>query len=253
MDRRRTTVLITGASSGIGEEFANIFAREGFSLVLVARNREKLERLKEQYEKNFHSSVIVIVQDLSVDGAAQIIAHQLEERNISINILVNNAGLGASGSFCEEDVVIERSVLMVNIVALTQLTRLLLPGMLTRKNGKILNIGSIASFVPGPSMAVYFATKAYVLSFSEALAKELEDKNVSVTLLCPGPTRTAFFGDDESIKGYKDPALVAIYGYHALMRGDRIVMPDMKYRLLFFIQRFIPRSVALNIVAHWLR
>ena len=245
------TVLITGASSGIGEALADVFAREGYSLVLVARNREKLDALKIRYAKEYGVMARCIIQDLSAEGAAERICAQLAEYAVSIDILVNNAGLGSYGTFWEEDVKTEREVMMVNMVALTQLARYLLPGMIERAQGKILNIGSVASFVPGVGMATYFATKAYVLSFSEALAEEVRGLPITVTLACPGTTQTNFFKHESGVQSpsYQDPSVVARDAYRALMRGQRITFSQKKYFFLFFLTRFLPRNVVTRIAA----
>ena len=249
--RDKQTALMTGASSGIGAEFAKIFAREGYDLVLVSRTAERLEELKQQLENQHGIRVSALAVDLSEKNAARLVYDRVFEKSISIDVLVNNAGLGLHGPFFSEDVKREEEMMMVNMVALTQLTRLFLPPMLARNEGKILNVASIASFVPGPRMAVYFATKAYVLSFSESIADELRGTSLSVTTLCPGPTRTSFFKNTsrEFFKKYDDPARVAECGYQSLIRGERIAVPDKKYEFLFFVARFLPRWVIVRIVA----
>lgn len=245
------TVLITGASSGIGAAFADLFAREGYDLVLVVRTGEKLLRIKKHIEDTYSVRTTLIVQDLAEMGAARKVSDALLSENITIDMLVNNAGLGSFGPFYSEDLIRERELLMVNVCALTELTRHIVPGMIARRTGRILNVGSIASFVPGPSMAVYFASKAYVLSFSEGLAEELRGTGVSVTVLCPGPTRTNFFTQNgaKDTTRYRDPSFVARYGYSALMRGASIAMPDRRYAFMFFLQRFLPRWLVVRIVA----
>ncbi len=186
------TVLITGASAGIGLEFARLFANDGFKLVITASNEQRLLERARQLHDDHNAEVEVIAEDLSCDGAAARLVREIEKRQLEIDVLVNNAGFGVYGMFSDTDGVKEHELLHVNIVALTELTKLLLKPMLERGAGKILNVGSTAGFVPGPGMAVYYASKAYVLSFSEALANELEGTGVSVTVLCPGPTGTNF-------------------------------------------------------------
>ena len=186
------TVLITGASAGIGLEFARLFANDGFKLVITASNEQRLLERARQLHDDYNAEVEVIAENLAHDGAAARLVCEIEKRQLEIDVLVNNAGFGVYGMFCDTDGLKEHELLHVNIVALTELTKLLLKPMLERGSGKILNVGSTAGFVPGPGMAVYYASKAYVLSFSEALANELEGTGVSVTVLCPGPTGTEF-------------------------------------------------------------
>ena len=183
------TALITGASVGIGRDLAELFARDGHHLVLTARNEGQLQELAAKLRDQYHVNVEVIVQDLSVAGASQQIFERLQSK--PIDYVVNNAGFGSHGLFAGAELQSQLAMLQVNIVALTHLTRLLLPGMLARKSGRILNVASLAAFLPGPYMAVYYATKAYVLSFSEALSSETAGSGVTVTALCPGATRTA--------------------------------------------------------------
>jgi len=247
--------LITGASSGIGAALAEIFAQEGYRLILTARNQARLAVVQTHLRNVYGVTVDVFARDLAEDGAAKKIFDWLGEAGISIDILVNNAGLGSFGPFYTEDVSREREMMMVNIVALTQLTRCILPGMIARHGGKILNVASVASFVPGPSMSVYFASKAYVLSFSNAIAEELRNTGVTVTALCPGPTKTAFFDQEGGVqsKNSRDPHVVARYGYAALMKGERIAIQDGKYKFLFFLKRFVPRWLVVRIVARMMQ
>ena len=187
----KQTALITGASSGIGADLARLFARDGYDVVLVARSEEKLREVAEGIGKE-HAGVTarVIVADLARPDAARDVVDALG--GLPIDALVNNAGYGVAGPFVETDVRSELEMIQVNVVALTHLTKLLAPGMVARKRGRILNVSSTAAFQPGPLMAVYYATKAYVLSVSEALAEELRGSGVTVTALCPGPTATGF-------------------------------------------------------------
>jgi uncharacterized protein len=188
----RKTALITGASSGIGYELAGLFASSGHDLVLVARNEQRLSRLAEELQQRIGVAVTVLVKDLAAPRAAEEIVVELQNRSLHVDILVNNAGFGEYGPFHETSLERKLQMIQVNVAELTQLTRLLLSGMLERNSGNILNIGSTASFAPGPFVAVYSATKAYVLSFSEALAEELKGTGVTVTVLCPGSTETEF-------------------------------------------------------------
>src|SRR6185436_6905763 len=186
----RDLALVTGASSGIGADLARELAQGGHDLVLVARGEDKLKALAAELEKAHSIRARVISADLAQPDAAVQLVKQLG--GTPIDVLINNAGYALYGRFAETDAADELRMIQVNIVALTQLAKLLLPGMLARKKGRILNVASTAAFQPGPLMAVYYATKAYVLSFSEALANELQGTGVGVTALCPGPTRTGF-------------------------------------------------------------
>jgi len=248
-------VLITGASSGIGKEFSLLFARHKHNLVLVARSSGTLALLKEHIEKNFGVDVLTLAKDLSDPYAPQEIFDELKKLNIEINILINNAGFGSSGWFYESDLINNHDMVQVNVDALTQLTRLFLPSMIERKSGKILNVASTAAFQPGPLMAVYYASKAYVLSFSEALAEELNGTGVTVTALCPGPTQTHFqatanIQEAKLFKGKKLPTakVVAEYGYKELMKGKNIAIPGLMNKAYAFSTRLIPRKTAARIV-----
>src|SRR5476651_2384342 len=186
------TVLITGASSGIGLELAKCFAADGCRLILVARNREAMEKLAEEFRLENKVEMIVLPADLSLPETPKRIFEKLSAQKISVDVLVNNAGFGAHGPFVETSLPRQLEMLQVNITALTELTGLFLPGMLGRQRGGILNVGSVAGFLPGPNMAVYFATKAFVLSFTEALAEELRGNGLKISVLCPGPTVSNF-------------------------------------------------------------
>ena len=184
--------LITGASTGIGEALAHISAENGRDLVLLARSQDKLETLEKKLEDDHGIRVEIVVQDLAIGNAAERTGSELERRGIEIGTLVNNAGFGNLGAFHETDLDMQLSMLRLNIEVLTELTHRFLPPMIARGRGQILNVASTAALQPGPFMAVYYATKAYVLSFSEAITEELRGTGVTVTALCPGPTRTEF-------------------------------------------------------------
>jgi short-subunit dehydrogenase len=252
-DVMKTTTLITGASSGIGYELSKLFARDGHNLVLVARSQQKLQRLADELEETFEVSVKVIVKDLSMPTSPDEIFAELERESIQVDVLVNNAGFQVYGPFAETDVVKEQQMVQVNLVSLTHLTKLLLPGMLKQGRGKILNVGSTGSFVPGPLNAVYCATKAYVLSFSEAIAEELEGTGVTVTTLCPGATRTDFItkagmDDVRLFQGrIMDAATVAEIGYRALMEGRRVVIAGLGNKMQIFSARFLPRRMVARV------
>jgi short-subunit dehydrogenase len=187
----RPVAVVTGASSGIGSDLARELARDGYDLVLVARRAEPMERLAEEL-KAYGSSAIVIAADLSKPGAATSLAGELDSLGLAVDVLINNAGVGGHGRFDCTDFVRLGEMLQLNVVALTELTRLLLPGMVARRRGRVMLVASTAAFQPGPQMAVYCATKAYVLSFGEAIAYELKGTGVTITTLCPGATATEF-------------------------------------------------------------
>ena len=252
--RARSTALITGASSGIGFELAKLFARDGHHLVLVARGKEALLYAAGQLREQFDVPVRVVAKDLSRASAPEELIAELRQQALSIDVLVNNAGFGLYGPFAQTDLAAELEMIQVNMVSLTQLTKLLLPGMLERRAGKILNVASTAAFQPGPLMAVYYASKAYVLSFSEALANELRGCGVSVSALCPGPTPTGFqkrsgMKSSRLLSGYAmDAQTIALVGYHGLMRGRTVVIPGLRNRLLAQLVKFVPRDVVTSIV-----
>lgn len=247
------TALITGASSGIGYELSKLFAQSGHDLVLVARNGKRLDDLAKELTQRFGVKATALVKDLSAPTATQEIIAELQNRAIHVDFLVNNAGFSVYGEFNETDLPRQLQMIQVNITALTELTKLLLPGMLKRKYGKILNVGSTASFAPGPLAAVYCATKAYVLSFSEALAEELKDTGVTVTVLCPGPTKTEFFDrakmtDSRIFQGNLMEAYeVAEIGFRALMEGKTTVIAGTTNKLTVFSMRLAPRKIVTRI------
>lgn len=244
----KNTALITGASGGIGLEFANIHAEKGFNLVITARSEDKLNTLRQDLQVKHGVSVDVIVADLSHQDAPQKIFTEIQERGIEIEYLINNAGFGGHGAFVDRNWKDDESMIDLNIKALTELTHLFLPQMLQRNSGKILNVASTAGFIPGPLQAVYYATKAYVLSLSEALAEEVYGTKVTVTALCPGPVATGFAkrGDLENLEAFKNaksPRSVAECGYKAMIDGKRVVINQWDIQLmLYWIVPLLPRS-----------
>jgi len=248
------TALITGASSGIGYELALLFAREQYDCILVARSGEKLKELADQLERDHRVKTLVLPKDLAKASAVDEIFEEVTAASIDLDVLVNNAGFGVYGLFAETDASAELEMLQVNVTALTSLTKLFLPGMLKRGHGRILNVASTAGFAIGPLMAVYYASKAYVLSFSEALANELEGTGVTVTTLCPGPTRTGFqqrgaMGDSRLFRGQiADARSVALAGYRGLMAGKPLVIPGFRNKLIPLVVRLSPRSVMARVV-----
>ncbi len=249
------TALITGASSGIGYELAKLLARDRCNLVLVARNESKLQQIASELTEKFGVSVKVIAKDLAVPTSPEEIWQELQTAGITIDVLVNNAGYATYGLFAETELESELKMMQLNMVTLTHLTKLLLPGMLERRAGKILNIASTAAFQPGPLMAVYYASKAYVLSFSEALANELQGTGVTVTVLCPGPTASGFQAraNMENSKLVKDKSImdaqqVAAIGYRGLNNNQTVVIPGWKNKFLTLTVRFTPRNLLTKIV-----
>src|SRR5215468_5678968 len=248
----RPRALVTGASSGIGIELARQMARDGHDLVLSARRAAPMHALAAELGAHGADSVVIPI-DLSKPGAASELAAAVETRGLLIDVLVNNAGLGGIGRLDQLDRGRVNEMLHVNVVALTELTRLLLPGMVARRRGKVMLVASTAGFQPGPRMAVYFATKAYVLSLGEALAYELRGTGVTVTTLCPGATATNFFraagANEIALQPSMSASEVARIGYRALMAGRRVVITGILNRILAFGGRLAPRSLTLPVTA----
>ena len=250
----RPLALVTGASGGIGAELARELARHGHDLVLAARGVAAMEALADELRRS-GAGATVIAADLARPGAAAILADEIAGRGLAIDILVNNAGLGAAGRFDRCDPARISEILQVNIVALTELTRLLLPGMVERGHGKVMLVASVAAFQPGPRMAAYFASKAYVLSLGEALAYELRGTGVSVTTLCPGATATQFFavaGADNSVMARRLRRMmraedVARLGYRGLAARRHVVITGAMNRLLALAGRFMPHRITLPV------
>jgi len=240
--------LITGASSGIGSCFARALAARGMNLVLVARSKEKLEELAREIAAKHPLRIEVIEQDLSLEGAAVRLAAILKERGIAVALLVNNAGFGAHGEFWKLPLDRQSEMLRLNIVTLTELTHLLLPAMVERRAGGIINVSSTASFQPIPYTSVYAATKAYVTSFSMGLAEEVSEYGVKVLALCPGGTATNFFDAGQFSQrkfpgGLQSPEEVVELGLRALDRGRSLAVARFINRLMIFVQRLAPRRL----------
>jgi uncharacterized protein len=251
----KETALITGASSGIGLDLAHLFARDGHDVVLVARTESKLQEVARDLEKHHKVTAHVIAADLSRPDAAQALFEETRARRLQIDVLVNNAGFGQGGKFVETDLTKELDMIEVNVSAVVHLTKLFLGGMVARRSGRILNLASTAAFQPGPLMAVYYATKAFVLSFSEAIAEELKDSGVTVTALCPGPTYTAFAdkADVENTGLFKvmrpmTSMDVAQIGYRAMRRGKRVAIAGLRNKLTAQSVRVSPRFVVTKVV-----
>jgi short-subunit dehydrogenase len=245
--------LITGGSSGIGFELARRFARDGSHLVLVARDAGRLSEAAGSLA-GAGGAPTCIASDLSEESAPSAVARELRERGLAVDVLVNNAGYGMHGAFASAEPEALLSMIRVNVLALTALTRMLLPPMVERGSGHVLNIASTAAFFPGPFMAVYYATKAYVRSFSEGLSAELRGTGVRVTALCPPATATGFAARAGAERSplftgrVMDAATVADAGYRALRSNRMVVVPGLNARLLTFSTRLMPRGVLANVV-----
>ncbi|GAA3639110.1 SDR family NAD(P)-dependent oxidoreductase [Flavivirga jejuensis] len=248
------TALITGAASGLGYELAFLLIKDGYNLVLVDIDASRLKEVKKLFNEKFKSEVNLLVKDLSQPDIAQDIYNEVK-RLPKIDVLVNNAGFGLFGTFANTDWKRESDMLHLHILTTTHLTKLILPAMISRKSGKILNISSLAAFQPGPLMSLYYASKSYILSFSEAIANELKGTGVTVTALCPGPTKTLFqetvsndCSENKISFNMACPVDVALYGYNAMKKGKTIAIPGAFNKILSSIPRFIPRNMTTRIV-----
>jgi short-subunit dehydrogenase len=251
----KTYTLITGASGGIGYDLAKLSAADGRNLILVARSADKLNQLAESLRKSNRSEVITISVDLSDEAEVEKLISEITVKNLQVDTLINNAGSGDFGDFAKADLGKNLEMIRLNISSLTQLSHFALQGMLKSGSGRIMNVASTAAFMPGPGMAVYYASKAYVLSFSEALTRELKGTGVSVTTLCPGPTDTSFAsaaGLGKSLMHRMLPpatsAGVAKAGYKAMMKGKAILIPGFMNKLSAMTPRFSPRSMVRNMI-----
>lgn len=248
------TVLITGATTGIGFQLAKLFAMNGYHLVMIARNESLLTKLKQLWTEEFGIQIHTITKDLSHPNAVNEIMQDLEQNQLHIDILINNAGFGLFGPFLNTAIEQELEMIQVNITSLTQLTKSIVTNMARKKKGKILNVASTAAFQPGPLMAVYFATKAYVLSFSEALTNELAEHGIQVSVLCPGPTQTGFEkrANLEQSKLFDRNVMqaeeVARTAYRQFMTGKTMIVPGKTNWILVRSTRFLPRKIVTGIV-----
>jgi uncharacterized protein len=248
------TALITGASSGIGLELARRVARDRVDLILVARSAEKLEEIAQNLGQQHGVRADVIVSDLSQPESPKNVFTEVGRRGLAVDYLVNNAGFGLSGRFVELPLDRQLEMIRVNIEAVTHMTRLFLPAMIERGSGRILNVASTAAFQPGPLMAVYYASKAYVLSFSEAIAEEVAQQGISVTALCAGSTDTNFsrVANPQTTRTSRNPIRlrvedVADYGYRAMLAGQRVAIPGFIHKILAIGNRFVPRIVSTKL------
>lgn len=241
--------LITGATSGIGLELALNFARDHISLVLVARTEEKLLEIREKVEKEFGVKVVTLTKDLTKEEAPLEIYEELKERNIRVDYLINNAGFGTFGRLKDTDFETEKDLVKLNVLSLLQMNKLFVPGMAKRHFGYVMNVASLAAFMPGPVMANYYASKAYVLSLSEAMHEELRKEGVKVSALCPGPVRTKFqetakMQKTDSAKAFlMEAKKVADIGYLGLWRGKAIVVPGTFEKAVPVLTKIFPRSL----------
>ena len=247
--------VITGATSGIGLELAHICAREGFSLLLTARRESQLQALQDEIKKKYGSTVDILPLDLSLPDSPERVFSQATANGKQIDLLINNAGFGQFGLFKDTQWETEDQMIRLNISSLVHLSKLFLPQMITRGSGRIMNVSSTAAFQPGPLMSVYYATKAFVESFSEALAEECRGTGVTVTSLCPGPTLSGFqeaagIENIRLLKGRNIPSSkdVAEYGFDAMMRGKRVAIYGWMNRLMTFSVRLTPRTVITRVV-----
>jgi short-subunit dehydrogenase len=250
----KTTALITGASAGIGLELAKEFASHGHDLILVARNRDALEAAAGTLEGKHGIKATVITSDLADPNSPQRLFEAVMAEGFRVDILVNNAGFGLGGEFAETDIDRELDMIQVNIAAVTHLTKLFMQPMILRRFGRILNVASTAGFQPGPLMSVYFASKAFVVSFSQAIDEELRNTGVSVTCLCPGTTATEFaeragVGNTRlfTLTGVANATGVASFGYKATMRGERLALPGLKNKAHTQALRLLPRRLVTTL------
>ncbi len=247
------TALITGAASGLGYEFALLLAKDGYNLVLVDIDAKKLELVKKELIADYNSKIELLIEDLSKTDVAISIYNNIQ--NTPIDVLINNAGFGLFGSFSETNWERESTMLHLHVLTTTHLIKLFLPSMIERGEGRILNVSSLAAFQPGPLMSLYYASKAYMLSFSEAIANELKGTGVTVTALCPGPTKTEFqkvvsdsSSDNKISFNMACPKEVVQYGYNAMQKGKTVAVPGFFNKFLSRLPRILPRNTATSIV-----
>lgn len=248
--------LITGGSRGIGYELARLFAATGHDLVLVARSEDALREAAEEFEDEYGVEATPIAMDLARPDAPEELHEATAERDVQVDVLVNNASLGTHGAFTETDLEAELDQIQLGVATVTHLTKLYLREMEQRGHGKVLNVGSVGGFQPGPYMAVYTATKAYMLSFTQSLAEETSD-GIGVTVLCPGPVDTGYYSgagmESPAFIPDNDPETVARRGYEGLMAGETVVIPSRWIRTGVFLERFLPRSVVRKVFGWFVR
>ena len=245
--------LVTGAAAGLGFEFSKLLANDGYDLLMVDLNKSNLNDAKAKLISSYDVHIVTIAQDLSKQESAKLVYNQVQD--YTIDVLINNAGFGMYGSFYENDWERELSMLNLHMITTTHLTKLVLKNMVANKKGKVLNVSSLAAFQPGPFMALYYATKAYILSFSEAIANELKGTGISVTAFCPGPTKTLF---QETVKegqaagkisfNMACPEKVTQYGYKAMQKGKSYAIPGGFNKVLALLPRLLSRNISTKIV-----
>ena len=248
-------VLITGASEGMGREFARLFAQEGYPLILIARDQARLTEIAEELILAYGIEVKTISKDLSTSTAADELKTELDQQGLTVEILINNAGSGIHGFFHEANLKATEAMLALNMITPTSLTRLFLATMVRNGHGKILNVASTAAFQPGPLMACYFASKAYVLSFTEALANELSGSGVTITAFCPGPTRTQFQkrANTEDIRENSfsmDAATAVRMAYRGLMKGETFIIPGFFNKILALLVRLSWKGIVIRVTRY---
>ncbi|MFQ5584359.1 MAG: SDR family NAD(P)-dependent oxidoreductase [Calditrichia bacterium] len=245
--------LITGATAGIGYELSKLFAQDNYNLILVARDKQMLAKRKEEFESKYNGVMTTISSDLSFPGAAEELYESIKEKGLRVDVLVNNAGFGVLGTFTETDLPTDIKMVNLNITSLMVLTKLFLREMVERNSGIILNVASTAAFQPGPLMAVYYASKAFVVSFTQALSNEMKDSNVLVSTLCPGPTRTEFqqranMGDVLLSKfNMMDAATCARIAYDGIRKGKTLIIPGVLNKLTVQSNRLFPRKLVIAV------
>ncbi|GHA59090.1 SDR family NAD(P)-dependent oxidoreductase [Pontibacter akesuensis] len=256
-ENKGKTVLITGASNGFGMEFAKLFARDGYNLILVARSTERLKNLGYQLQDEHElEHVCIITADLTRPEAAREVYDEVRKSGIRVDVLVNNAGAGVHGLFYETDLEREKAIMQLNNFTPVELTKLFLQDMMLRDSGKILNVASVVSFMPSPLMAIYGATKAFMMSFSEALSDELKDTNITVTVLCPGASNTMFFrragaAHTRAANGkLSEPEEVARDGYEALMKGETRIVSGLINKAQTVVSAIVPDSAMASTMRH---
>lgn len=248
----KNLALVTGASGGIGLELARLHAKSGGDLLIVARSSDELEAARSEFERDYGVTVLVYVADLTNEEVPQKIYEFVKEQGGEVEVLINNAGFGGHGKFHEREWSADESMINLNVKALCEMTHLFLQDMVKRNRGKILNVASSAGFLPGPMMAIYFATKAFVVSFSQAIAEELKSDGITVTALCPGPVKTGFtdVANLDGVDMFKNAALpedVAKVGYDAMQKGKLIAFNDWKLSLMLgWLKPFVPRWTVLK-------
>lgn len=248
---KQKCVLITGASTGIGRAFAHLFAADGYRLILVSRDEERLNAAAKSIQIKYSTDVLTLPCDLSADGAAEALYNNIKSKNLAPSVLVNNAGVGVCGEFSEYPTCRDDEMICLNIRTLTALTKLFARDMAACGEGKILNVASVGAYQPGPYIAVYYATKSYVLSFSAAVRRELASKGVQVSVLCPGAVATEFArrAGREPMPGAMTPEAVARCGYRAFMRGRGIIIPGVLYKIGAAGSKILPTMFVAGIVS----